>query len=148
VADETTVKEALQVAFTSAKNEHEDLERTAVAVCQELEGEGASSGSSVASCLQSLSGRVIERLKGALRLGVQKTLSVVLTQYVLDLEQVASGYVVVPGVDGDAAVAAMEQADADVEGATAALSVLFEGELLPDAEDNVAEVPREGEDDL
>ena len=30
----------------------------------------------------------------------------------------------------------MEQADAAVEGATSALSVLLEGDLLPDAEDN------------
>ena len=45
-------------------------------------------------------------------------------------------------------MAAMEQADATVEGATSALSVLLEGDLLPDAEDDAAEGPREGEDDL
>ena len=36
MADETTAKEALQVAFTSAQDEHEDLERAAVVACQEL----------------------------------------------------------------------------------------------------------------
>ena len=46
----------------------------------------------------------------------------------MDLEQVATGYVVAPGIEGDAAVAAMEQADAAVEGATSALSVLLEGD--------------------
>ena len=49
----------------------------------------------------------------------------------------ATGYVVAPSVDGDAAVATMELADAAVE-----------GDLLPDAEDDAAEGPREGEDDL
>ena len=43
---------------------------------------------------------------------------------------------------------AMEQADAAVEGAASALSALFEGELLHDAEDDSTEGPREGENDL
>ena len=51
VADETAAKEAVQVTLTSAQIEHEGLERTAVAVCQELEGEGGLSRSSVASRL-------------------------------------------------------------------------------------------------
>ena len=51
IAYETAAKEAVQVALMSVQGELEDLERTAVAVCQELEGEGGSSGSSVASRL-------------------------------------------------------------------------------------------------
>ena len=39
----------------------------------------------------------------------------------------------------------MEQADAAVEGAASALTVLFEGDLLPDSEDDAAEGPHEGE---
>ena len=70
------------------------------------------------------------------------------THYVMDLEQVATGYVVAPGIEGDAAVAAMEQADAAVEGAASALSVLLEGDLLPDAEDDDVEGPHEGGGDL
>ena len=66
----------------------------------------------------------------------------------MDIEQVATGYVVTPGVDGDAAVAAMEQADTAVEGAASALFVLLEGDLLPDAEDDAAEGARNGEEDL
>ena len=119
-----------------------------MAVCQELEGEGGPSGSLVASRLRSLGGWVTERLKGALRLGVQKALGVVSTHYVLDLEQVSTFYVVAPGVGGDVAVAAMDQADAAVEDAASALYTLFEGELLPDAEDDAAEGPHDGEDDL
>ena len=148
MADETAAKEALQVALTSAQNEHEDLERTVVAVCQELKGEGGSSGSSVASRLRSLSGRVTERLKDDFRLGVQKTLGAASMHYVMDLERVAMGYVVAPGVEGDDAVAAMEQADAAVEGAAAALSMLLEGNLLPDAEDEATEGARDGEGGL
>ena len=148
MADETSAKEAIQVAFTVAQVEHADLEHTAVAVCRELEGEGASSGSSVASRLRSLGGRVAERIWSAFRLGVQRTLGVASTHYDMDLERVSSGYVVAPGVEGDAARDAMEEADAAIEGATSALSVLLEGDLLPDVEDDTAEGPHEGGDDL
>ena len=71
MADETMVKEAAYIMLTATQAEHADLERTAVAVCQELEGEGASSGSSVASRLRSLGGRVAKRIKRTFRLGVQ-----------------------------------------------------------------------------
>ena len=70
------------------------------------------------------------------------------THYVMDLEQVATGYVVAPGVEGDAAGAAMEQADATFEGAASALAVLLGGDLLPVAEDDSAEGPRDGDGDL
>ena len=66
----------------------------------------------------------------------------------MDLEQVATGYFVAPGVKGDDAVATMEQADAAVEGAASTLSVLLEDDLLPDAEDDAAEGPHEGGGDL
>ena len=77
MTDETATKEALQVALTLAQNVQEDLERTVMAMCQELEGEGGSSGSSVASHLRSLGGQVAERLKSAFHVGVQRTLGVV-----------------------------------------------------------------------
>ena len=89
-----------------------------------------------------------ERLNGTLRLGIQKALGVVSTHYIIDLEQVATGYIVAPGADEDAAVAAMEQADAAAVGTASTLSALFEGDLLPDAEDDAAEGPRDGEGDL
>ena len=79
MAEETAAKEALQVALTSSKNEQEDLERTAVAVCQDLQGEGGSSGSSVVSRLRALGDRVAERLRRTFRLGVQRTLAVAST---------------------------------------------------------------------
>jgi hypothetical protein len=91
---------------------------------------------------------VAEHLRSAFRLGVQRTLGVVSTHDVMDLERVATGYVVAPSVEGDDAVAAMEQANAAIEGAASALSVLLEGDLLPDAEDDAAEGARDGEGDL
>jgi len=107
-------KDALQIAYTSAQKDFEDLEGAAVATCQEHEGEGSTSGCSVASCLRSLGGRVTEHLKGALRLGVQKALCVVSTHYIINFEHLATGYVIAAD-DEDAAIAAMEQADAVAE---------------------------------
>ena len=69
----------------------------------------------MASHLQSLGSQVAERLKSAFRLGVQRTLGVASTHYDMDLVLVSSGFVVVPGVEGDAAAAAMDEADAVVE---------------------------------
>ena len=70
MVEETTAKEALQVAYSSVQKDYEDLEGAAMAACQVLEGEGSSLGSSLASRLRSLGDRVAERLKGTLRLGV------------------------------------------------------------------------------
>ena len=145
MADETATKDALQVVFTSVQEDYEVLERDAVATCQELEGEGGPSGSSVASRLRSLGGRVTERLKGALRLSVWKALGVVLTHYIINFKQLAMGYII-PDGNEDTAVSAMEQADAAAEGA--ALANFFEGDLLPDAEDDEDEGLRDGEGDL
>ena len=52
------------------------------------------------------------------------------------------GYVVLHGVDEDAVAAAMDEADAAVEGFTASLSKKLEDDLPPLAEDDVAEDPR------
>ena len=51
MADESAAKEAVHTALTAAQVEFAELEQTAVSVCQELEGEGAISGSSVISKL-------------------------------------------------------------------------------------------------
>ena len=93
------------------------------------------SGSSLSSRLRSLGGRIIERVKGALRLGVRKTLGVVSTHYLIDLKALTVGYIVTEGLDDDAMVAAMDQADADTDGPAVALADLFEDDLLPDADE-------------
>ena len=51
MANETAVKAAVNTALVAAHDEYAELEWTAVSVCQELEGPGALSGSSVASRL-------------------------------------------------------------------------------------------------
>ena len=68
--------------------------------------------------------------------------------YIVDLEKVATGYVVAPDTDEDAAVAATKWADAAAEGAASALSKLFEGDLIPDADDEEDEGPRDREGNL
>ena len=99
VSDETAAKEALQAAYASMQRDYDDLEEAALAACQGAEGEGGQSGSSFVSRLKSLGGRVTERLKGALRLGVQKALGVVSTHYVVDFEHLATGYIIPDGDD-------------------------------------------------
>jgi len=78
-----------------------------VAACLVVEGEGGPSDSSLASRLRSMGDRVAERLKGALRLSVQKALGVVLTHYIINLEQLATGYII-PDGDDDAKVDTIE----------------------------------------
>ena len=131
MADQTAAKEVVHIALTAAQAEYSDLEQTAVAVCQELEGEGALSGSSVASRLGSLGGRVAEHIKSTFRLGVQRALAVASTNYDMDLKLVSSGYVDAPDVVGDAAAAAMDEADAAVEDFAAALAKKLEDDIPP-----------------
>jgi len=46
-----------------------------------------------------LGDRLAERLKGALRLGVQKALGVFSTHYIINFEQLARGYIIPDGDD-------------------------------------------------
>ena len=95
----------------AAQAEYTDLEWTAVSVCQELEREGAVSGSSVIR-LQVLGGRIAEHAKSTFRLGVPRVLAMASTHYIMDLQRVSSGYVVPNDADADAASAIMDDADA------------------------------------
>ena len=99
----------------AAQAEYADLERTAVSVCRELEGEGAVSGSSVISRLRALGGRIAEHAKSTFRLGVLRALVVASTHYIMDLKRVSSGYVVPNDADADAASAIMDDADSAAE---------------------------------
>jgi hypothetical protein len=71
-------------------------------------------------------------MRRALHLGVQKALGVVRSHYEVNLEAVASGYVVPEGVEDEAA---MEQADAHAADAAQALTEAFSEFLFPDAAD-------------
>jgi len=75
VADETAAKKAVNTALMAAQVEYAELERTAVSMCQELEGDGVVSGSSVVSRLRALGGRISEHAKSTFRLGVLRAFS-------------------------------------------------------------------------
>ena len=70
MADETAAKEAVNTTLMVAQAEYTDLEQTAVSVCQELEGEGVVSGSSVISRLRTLGGWIAEHAKSTFRLSI------------------------------------------------------------------------------
>jgi hypothetical protein len=76
-------------------------------------------------------------MRRALHLGVQKALGVVRSHYEVNLEVVASGYVVPEGVEDEAA---MEQADALTADAAEALTEAFSEFLFPDAADGVTPI--------
>ena len=131
MADETAAKEAVNTALMAAQVEYAEQERTAVSVCQELEGDGTVSGSSVVSRLRALSGQIAEHAKSTFRLGVQRALAVASTHYDMDLKLVSSGYVVASGLDADATSAAMNDADAAVEEFTTILAKKLEDDIPP-----------------
>ena len=130
MADETATKEAVNAVLMAAQAEYADLERTAVSVCQELEGEGAMSGSSVISRLRALGGRIAEHAKSTFRLGVLRALVVASTHYIMDLQRVLSGYVIPIDADADAASTIMDDAAAAEEFATV-LAAKLEADIPP-----------------
>jgi hypothetical protein len=71
-------------------------------------------------------------MRRVLRLGVQKALGVVRSHYEVNLEAVASGYVIPEGVEDKAE---MVQADALAADTAEALSEAFSEFLFPDAVD-------------
>ena len=131
MTDESVAKETANTAFTSVQNEYTELERTAVAVCQELEGGSAQSGSSVASRLRALSGRITEHAKSTFHLSVLRALAVASTHYDMDLRLVSSGYVVPTDADADAASAIMDDADTTVEEFATVLARMLEADIPP-----------------
>ena len=148
MADETAVKEAVNTALMAAHAEYTDLERTAVSVCLELEGEGAVSGSSVISRLRALGGRITEHAKSTFRLGVLRALAVASTHYLMDLQKVSSGYVVPDDADADAASAIMDDADAAAEEFATILTEKLEADIPPIAEFDATEDPQGGDGSL
>jgi len=148
VADETAAKEAVNTALMAAQEEYDDLERTAVNVCQELEGEGVVSGSSVISRLRALGGRIAEHAKSTFRLGVLRALTVASTHYTMDLQRVSSGYVVPNDADADTASAIMDDADAATEEFATTLAGKLEADIPPIAEFDAVADPQRGDDNL
>ena len=131
MADEIAAKEAVNTMLMAAQAAYTDLEWTTVSVCQELEGEGAMSGSSVISRLRALGGRIAEHTKSTFRLGVLRTLAVASTHYIKDLQRVLSGYVVPTDADTDAVSAIMDDADAAAEEFATVLAAKLEADIPP-----------------
>ena len=148
MADETAAKEAVNTALMAAQAEYADLERTAVSVCQELEGEGAVSGSSIISRLRARGGRIAKHAKSTFRLSVLRALAVASTHYIMDLQRVSSGYVVRNDADADAASAIMDDADAAAEEFATALAEKLEADIPPIAEFDAVADPQKGDDNL
>ena len=148
MADETAAKEAVGTVLMAAQTEYADLERTAVSMCQELEGEGAVSGSSVISRLRALGGRIAEHAKSTFRLGVLRALAVASTHYLMDLQRVSSGYMVPDDADADAASAIMDDADAAAEEFAVVLAEKLEADIPPIAEFDAVADPQRGDDNL
>ena len=146
MADETASKEAVNTAHMAAQVEYAELERTAVSVCQELEGDGVVSGSSVVSRLRALGGRISEHAKSTFRLGVPRALAVASTHYIMDLQRMSSGYVVPTDADADAASTIMD--DAAAEEFATVLAAKLEADIPPIAEFEAAEDPQGGDDNL
>jgi hypothetical protein len=109
-----------------------ELRVAALETCQAIEEGEAQAGSSLASRLHALGGHVSGRMRRALHLGIQKALGVVRSHYEVNLEAMASGYVVPEGIEDEAA---MEQADALAADAVEALTEAFSEFLFPDAAD-------------
>ena len=131
MTNETAAKEAVNTALAAVHDEYAELERTTVSVCQELEGDGAVSGSSVISRLRALGGRIAEHAKSTFRLGVLRALTVASTHYIMDLQRVSSGYVVPTDADADAASAIMDDAAAAAEEFATVLDGKLEADIPP-----------------
>ena len=132
----TAAKEAVNIVLMAAQAEYADLERTAVSVCQELEGEGAVSGSSVISRLRALGGWIAEHAKSTFRLGVLRALAIASTHYIMDLQKVSSG------------LAIMDDADAATEEFDTALAEKLEADIPPIAEFDAVADPQRGDVNL
>jgi hypothetical protein len=98
----TNRAETLQAAYNSSEQELVGLRTVTLVACQAIEEGEAQAGSSLASRLRALGGHVSRRMRHALHLGAQKALGVVRSHYEVNLEAVASGYVVPEGVEDEA----------------------------------------------
>jgi hypothetical protein len=85
------------------------------------------------SRLWALGGHVTERMRGVLHLGIQKTLGVVQSHYLVNLAALAICYIVAEDLDDDGAHAVVDRLDALAAPAAAALADDFEEVLFLNA---------------
>ena len=130
VTQATEASAVVQAVPETEIGEHDALKSAARTDCEALEVEGVQSGSSLGSRLIALSGQVRERLRGALHMGVKRTLAVIASHYIgVDLQAISDGYVLLnDDEEGDEAVTKLMEA---AEGPDAALAGLFKEEVVP-----------------
>jgi hypothetical protein len=126
---------ALQASYNSSEQELQEVHNAALETCRVVEEGEAQAGSSLASRLRALSGHVTERMRRALRLGIQKALGVVWSHYEVNFKALVEGYVIPEGVEDEVA---MERVDALAADAAGTLADAFEEFLFPDAADAAA----------
>ena len=82
----------MQAVLETEIGEHDALKSATRTACEALEVEGVQSGSSLGSRLVALSGRMRERLRGALHTGVKRALAVIASHYIgVDLQGLVGG---------------------------------------------------------
>jgi hypothetical protein len=128
----TNRAETLQAAYNSSEQELVELRTATLEAFQAVEEGEAQAGSSLASRLRALGRHVSRCMHRSLHLGVQNALSVVQSHYEVNLEAVASGYVIQKGVEDETAI---EQANALVADAAEALTEAFTEFPFPDADE-------------
>jgi hypothetical protein len=72
-------------------------------------------------------------MRGALRLGIQKTLGVVQSHYLFNLSALSTAYIIADDLDDDGAQAVVDCLDALTAPTVAALADDFEEVLFPNA---------------
>ena len=119
----------MQAVLDVEVREHEALRHAARTAYEALEVEGVESADSLGSRLTTLSGRVDERLRGALHTSVKRALAVVSSHYAVNLKAISDGYVL-PKDDEEADAEVVKLMEA-VEAPGTALASLFEDEVVP-----------------
>ena len=120
----------MQSVLKAEIREHNALQSAIRTACEALEVGGVDPGSSLRSRLITLSGRVHERLRGALHTGVKRALAVVSSHYAgVDLEVVSDGYIMAED-DEKAEEEVLKLVEA-AEAPGMALARLFKEEVVP-----------------
>jgi hypothetical protein len=129
----TTQAEVTQTIYNSSQQELEDLQGVVLEACQSVEEGDAQAGSSMACRLRGLGSHVTRDMRCALCLGVQKTVSVVMSHYRVNLGVLSTGYIIPEGLDDDGAEVEMNRLDALAAPAADILADDFMEILFPDA---------------
>ena len=146
LSKEATAKEAASVALAAEAREHDELKRAVVETCQQLEGEGTTSGSSLTSRVRALEGRIAEYSANAFRLGMWRALGVATSHYNVNFDMVSRGYAVPAGSTEEEQAQIAAEADAKAEDAAFELAQKFGGDVPPFVEFGAPDAPAGGDE--